>query len=79
MTKADRKFILAVMIFQTGIIAACVLWSGKYWHDSVFGSLEIMELKKQKSFYEGEINRLDADKKIDALKNNFRKKGIGAN
>ena len=77
MNKQDKKFIAALVFMQTGILLCGISLSGHYWHHSFVRLMKIQHLYELSEHLKGRVNEVQSDIKMNTLKNQYEKKGIG--
>ena len=77
LNKKDKKFIIALIFMQTGILFLGVSLSSYYWHHSFVRLLGMQHLYKLSQHVSTTVNKVQSDIKINTLKNQYENKGVG--
>ena len=76
MNKKDKKFIAALVLLQTGILATVISASGSYWHNQIAECKKIANLATLVESVKGENKKIEAGEKIQKLKQHYQTQGV---
>ena len=77
MSKEDKKFFMALAFAQTSVLSFLIIFSPFYWNNQ---AAELKRLRSMAQFSQSlkeQTANMEAKLKVEKLKKNFEKKGIG--
>ncbi len=77
MSKKDKKFMVALVFLQTGILIGSISLSGHYWHHSFARLLGMQHLYEVSQFVNERANEAQTHIKMNHLKKQYENQGVG--